>query len=125
MILLTAFSAVFCKDHPGTALQGVEICGGKEVRPRPDSAQVFLLGQCAISTNKELQDAIRITGCPPSILDTVLKMSTRILPARKAAGALAIRSIKNVGMKLGVYHESFPLFGDDRPPEFDPSHFRE
>lgn len=52
-------------------------------------------------------------------------MSTKLLPARKAAGSLALRSIKNVGMKLGMYHESYPLFGDYRPPEFDPLHFRE
>lgn len=125
MILLTAFSAVFCKDHPGTALHGVEICGGTEVRPRSDSTQVFLLGQCAISANKELKDAVRLKGCPPSILDTVLKMSTKLLPAGKAARSLALRSIKNAGLKLGVYDESFPLFGDYRPPDFDRSHYRE
>jgi len=123
--LLTAFSAVFCKDHPNTALRGVEVCVGSDVRPLPDSSKVFLLGQCAISANKELKDAIRLKGCPPSILDTVLKLSTRILPARQAASSLALRSVKNLGIKLGVYHESFPLFGDYRLPEFDPAHFRE
>lgn len=123
MILLTAFSAVFCKDHSGTALQGVEICGGKEVRPRSDSSQVFLLGQCAISANQRLSDAVRIKGCPPSILNAVLKMSVKMLPPRKAAASLALRSLKNVGMKLGVYHESFPLFGNYSPPEFDLSHY--
>jgi len=123
IILLTAFSAVFCKDHPGTALHGVEICGGQEVHPLPDSSKVFLLGQCAISANKNLENAIRIEGCPPSILDTVMKMNTKVLPKRKAAASLALRSLKNAGLKLGVYHESFPLFGDYRSPDFDLSHF--
>lgn len=123
MILLTAFTAVFCKDNPGTALEGVEICGGRAVRPRPGSSRVVLLGQCAITANKHLKDAIKIEGCPPSILDTVLKMYRQILPAGRSARSLSIRALKNAGMKLGVYGESFPLFGDYRPPEFEPAHY--
>ena len=45
------------------------------------------------------------------------------LSKRKAAASLALRSLKNAGLKPGVYHESFPLFGDYRPPDFDLSHF--
>lgn len=33
------------------------------------------------------------------------------------------RAGKKTGMRLGIYHEAFPVFGACEPPEFDEKHF--
>jgi uncharacterized protein (DUF362 family) len=121
--ILTALTAVFTKDNHDTDLDGVEICVGSQVRAKRDSKQVFLLGDCALSANKDVKEAIPITGCPPPILNTVMAMVLKSLPRRKAAKTLMWRAAKNIGMKLGIYHEAFPVFGACEPPEFDGKHF--
>jgi len=121
--ILTALTAVFTKDNSDTDLDAVEICVGSEVKAKRGSNKVFLLGDCAISANKDVKEAIPITGCPPPILNTVTAMVLKTLPRQKAARILMWRAAKNIGMKLGIYHEAFPVFGACGPPEFDEKHF--
>jgi uncharacterized protein (DUF362 family) len=121
--VLSAFSAVFSKDNPGVALDGVEICMGGGVRAKEESQKVFLLGNCAIASHKDLQDGIKVKGCPPPILNTVVTMVCKTLPPKKLAKIMTSRMIKNIGMKLGIYDEAFPAFGVYAPPEFDRSHY--
>jgi hypothetical protein len=45
------------------------------------------------------------------------------LPLKRVAKILMSRTIKNIGMKLGIYDEAFPAFGTYKPPEFDRNHF--
>ncbi len=96
---------------------------GAEQRPKSESRKVFLLGNCAIAANRDSGNAIGIKGCPPPILDTVMSITLKCLPPARVARILASRTIKNLGMKLGVYDESFPAYGAHTPPEFDRSHF--
>lgn len=121
--ILTALAGVLTKDCPGEIFDGVEICAGREVRAKTESKKVLLLGDCAVSTNKELKDAVRIMGCPAPILDTVMAVALKCLPPRKAAAILIPRTFKNIVTKLGIYHEAFPAFGSCLPPEFDKKHF--
>jgi uncharacterized protein (DUF362 family) len=121
--ILSAFSAVFSKDNPGLALDGVEICMGGEVRAKEESKKVFLLGNCAIANHKDLKDGIKVKGCPPPILNTVVTLVRNTLPPRRSGKILMTRMIKNIGIKLGIYDEAFPAFGVYAPPEFDRSHF--
>ena len=121
--ILSAFCGVFCKDNPGMALDGLEICKGEKARPKKESKKVFLLGNCAIAANKDLKDGIQIKGCPPPILDTVMSIVLKSLPKKRVAKILMSRMVKNIGMKLGIYDEAFPAFGVYKPPEFDRSHF--
>jgi uncharacterized protein (DUF362 family) len=121
--ILTALTAVFTKDNPNTVLDGVEICMGSQVRPKSDSKKVFLLGDCAASANKDLKEAITINGCPPPIIDAAMAVVLKSLPRQKAARILMWRAAKNMGMKLGIYHEAFPVFGACDPPGFDEKHF--
>jgi hypothetical protein len=121
--ILSAFSGVFCKDNPGVILDGLEICMGSEVRAKKESKKIFLLGNCAIAANKDLKDGIKIKGCPPPIIDTVMSIVLRSLPKKRVAKILMSRMIKNIGIKLGIYDEAFPAFGVYKPPEFDRSHF--
>ncbi len=121
--ILSAFCGVFCKDNPGVPLDELEICLGGEARPKKESKKVFLLGNCAITANRDLENAIKIKGCPPPILDTVTSIVLKSLPKQRVAKVLLFRTIKNIGMKLGIYDEVFPAFGIYKPPEFDRSHF--
>lgn len=121
--ILSAFSGVFCKDNPGVALDSVEVCLGSHVKAKDKSRKVFLLGDCAISANKNLQDAAKIKGCPPPIFDTVMALTRGVLPRARVAKILTSRLIKNIGMKMKIYDEEFPTFGHYKPPDFDRSHF--
>lgn len=121
--ILSAFCGVFCKDNPGVAMDRLEICLGGKARAKKESKKVFLLGNCAIAANKDLKDGIRIKGCPPPILDTVMTIVLKSLPPKRIAKILMSRMVKNIGMKMGIYDEAFPAFGVYKPPEFDRSHF--
>jgi hypothetical protein len=121
--ILSAFSAVFSKDSPGVALNGVEICMGGEVRAKEESRKVFLLGNCVISNHKDLKDGIKIKGCPPPVLNTVVTLVRKTLPPERSGKILMTRMIKNIGMKLRIYDEAFPAFGVYAPPQFDRNHF--
>ncbi len=121
--ILSAFCGVFCKDNPGMALDGLEICIGEKDRPKKESKKVFLLGNCAIAANKDFKDGIKIKGCPPPVLDTVMSIVFKNLPKKRVAKILMSRMIKNIGIKLGIYDEAFPAFGVYKPPEFDRNHF--
>lgn len=68
-------------------------------------------------------DAVRIKRYPVPILDTVMAVVLKFLPPQKAAAILILRTFKNIGTKLGVYHEAFPAFGVCELPEFDRKHF--
>ncbi len=121
--IMSALTGVITKDCAGETFDGVEICAGREVRAREGSKKVLLLGDCAVSANKGREDAVRIKGCPAPILDTVTAVALKCLPPKKAAAILIPRTFKNIGLKLGLYHEAFPAFGDCKPPEFDKKHF--
>ena len=96
---------------------------GKQVRPKEDSNKVFLLGDCAVSSNEDLKNAITINGCPPPILNAATTIVLKSLSKQKAAKILMLRTMKNMGMKLGLYHEAFPVFGVYESPVFDEKHF--
>jgi uncharacterized protein (DUF362 family) len=55
----------FCRAHKGLRLEGVELCLGKDVTPNEASAHPVLLGKCAIESNRGMEGAIKIPGCPP------------------------------------------------------------
>ena len=60
----------FLSENKGATFDTLEFCVGIGPKARKESKQVFLLGNCAISTNKNRKDAIRLKGCPPSIEET-------------------------------------------------------
>jgi len=123
MIILGALVAVLTKDSPGVVLDGLEICGGREVKAKGESKKVFLIGDCAVSANKDLKDAVMVKGCPPPVVDTVMALVRKGLPQQKAFRILMSRMLKGIATKLGVYDETFPAFGVCKPPEFDRKHF--
>jgi hypothetical protein len=113
----------FCKDNKGTALDNVEICIGSRVRPKKASKKIFLVGSCAIEANRDLEDAIRIKGCPPKTADTLLTLMNHTIDKGKARRILALRLMKLSLMKLGLYDEDFPVYKHYALPEFDRNYF--
>jgi uncharacterized protein (DUF362 family) len=123
MIIMGVLVAVLTKDSPGVVLDGLEICGGRDVKAKRESKKVFLIGDCAVSANKDLKDAVMVKGCPPPVVDTVMALVRKGLPQQKAFRILMSRLLKGIGTKLGVYDETFPAFGVCKAPEFDRKHF--
>jgi uncharacterized protein (DUF362 family) len=68
----TAWTGIcqYLEENRGATFDNMEFCMGLGPKAKEESRQVFLLGNCAISVNKERKDAIRLKGCPPSIQDT-------------------------------------------------------
>jgi len=55
----------FCRSNKGAAIGGAELIMGVDVKPSGDSERVVLIGKCAIKANKDVENAIKIAGCPP------------------------------------------------------------
>jgi len=70
----------FCSENPGATFDGVEVCVGREPRPSKDAKLVFLLGRCALESNPNVQDAIRVKGCPLSLNESYRLMKKHALP---------------------------------------------
>ncbi len=68
----TAWTGIcqYLEENRGATFGNMEFCMGLGPKAKEESRQVFLLGNCAITANKERKDAIRLKGCPPSIQDT-------------------------------------------------------
>ncbi len=68
----TAWTGIcqYLEENRGATFDNMEFCMGLGPKAKEESRQVFLLGNCAITVNKERKDAIRLKGCPPSIQDT-------------------------------------------------------
>lgn len=113
----------FCKDNAGMSFDEVEICVGGEVKPRQDSKKIFLFGECSLKTNKNLEGAIRVKGCPPKATDILVALNYNTLAAGRATRIMLERTLKTVGYKIGIYDEDYPLFPRYSPPEFDENHF--
>jgi uncharacterized protein (DUF362 family) len=115
--------SVLSKDNPEMDFGGAELYYGLELRPDRDTQHVFLYGDCAIKRNKSLQNATKIEGCPPSLITTLLALMKALLSKPRMLRMILLRSMKLIGIRLGVYREVFPGWERYRSKEFDKSHF--
>ena len=118
-----ALMAAFCKDNMGGKFDNIEICIGGEVTPRTDSKKVFLMGNCSIRANKELEDAIRVKGCPPKVAAMFMALLNNTLDKQRVRKISLGRLIKHIGNSVRIYDEDFPIYPRYEPPEFDRRHF--
>jgi len=115
---------IFCKDNNGITLDNVEICCDPDLKPRKDSKKVFLIGNCTIQANKDLKNAIRVKGCPPNAVDTLISLMSHTLDKERTQEILMIRSAQTLPDAPGIYEEDFPAFYKPYGlPEFDKKHF--
>jgi uncharacterized protein (DUF362 family) len=115
--------SIFGKDNPGIDFGGVALYYGLGLKPERDTQKVFLYGDCAIRSNKDLQNATKIEGCPPTLTKTILALMKALLNKPRMFRMLLPRAIKLIGIRLGVYKETFPRWERYRAKEFDKTHF--
>ncbi|OGN97468.1 MAG: hypothetical protein A2Z77_05415 [Chloroflexi bacterium RBG_13_51_36] len=115
--------SIFGKDNPGMDFGGVAFYYGLGLKPERDSQAVLLYGDCAIRSNKGLQNAIKIEGCPPTLTKTLLALMKALLSKPRMFKMLLLRTTKLIGIRLGVYREVFPGWERYRTREFDRTHF--
>jgi uncharacterized protein (DUF362 family) len=115
--------SIFGKDNPGMDFGGVALYYGLGLKPGRDTQKVFLYGDCAIRSNKDLQNATKIEGCPPTLTKTILALMKALLNKPRMFWMLLLRAIKLIGIRLGVYQETFPRWERYRAKEFDKTHF--
>ncbi len=126
--------SIFGKDNPGMDFGGAELYYGLGLKPERDTQKVFLYGDCAIRSNKSLQNAnneediqslkvFLIEGCPPTLTKTLLALMKTLLNKPRMFRMLLLRAIKLIGIRLGIYQEIFPRWERYRSKEFDKTHF--
>jgi uncharacterized protein (DUF362 family) len=115
--------SIFGKDNPGMDFGGVALYYGLGLKPERDTQKIFLYGDCAIKSNKGLQNAINIEGCPPTLTKTLLALMKALLSKPRMFRMLLLRAIKLIAIRLGIYHEIFPRWERYRSKEFDKTHF--
>ncbi len=111
--------SIIGKDNPGMDFGGVSFYYGLGSRSEKDIPKSVLYGDCAIRSNKGLQDAINVEGCPPTLTKTLLALMKALLTKPRMLRMLFLRAMKLIGIRLGVYHEVFPRWERYRSREFD------
>lgn len=123
--------SIFGKDNPGMDFGGAAFYYGLGLKPeegkkegtRSSPTKVFLYGDCAIRSNKGLQNVIEIEGCPPTLTKTLLALMKTLLNKPRMFRILLLRAIKLIGIRLGIYQEIFPRWKRYQFREFDKTHF--
>ena len=109
---------------------------GREDGARPSPTKVFLYGDCAIRSHMSFQRKVKggipprpseevflIEGCSPTLNRTLLVLTKALLSKPRMLRALLVRTMKLIGIRLGIYREMFPGWERYRSKEFDQSHF--
>jgi len=115
--------SILGKDNPGMDFGGAALYYGLGLKPKRDTQKVFLYGDCAIRSNKSLQNAAKIEGCPPTLTKTLLALMKTLLNKPRMFRMLLLRTIKLIGIRLGIYKEIFPRWERYQSKEFDKTHF--
>jgi len=115
--------SIFGKDNRGRNFSGVSFCYGLGLEPQVGTQKVFLYGDCAIRSNKGLQGAIKIKGCPPTLTKSLLVLMKSLLSRPRMLRMVFIEAAKLIGIRLGVSSEIFPRWKRYRSKEFDKTHF--
>jgi uncharacterized protein (DUF362 family) len=115
--------SIMGKDNRNRDFDGAELYYGLDLTPSRDTRKVFLYGDCAISRNRGMENATRISGCPPTLTRTIFTLANALLSKPGMAKMMFQRALKMSGIRLGIYHELFPRWDKYRSKEFDRSHF--
>jgi uncharacterized protein (DUF362 family) len=116
--------AMYAKDNPGLDVGNVEACIGKGAKANSDSKKIFLFGDCAIEANNEIENTIKIAGCPPNVGEYLPVLLNTTLKKSRAKKIMIKRMAKMIGYKMGLYYEDFGLWEPYKLAEFDLNHYR-
>ena len=81
------------------------------------------MGNCAVKKNSDCGKAVKISGCPAGVGDSIVKVY-KTLGKFKSKKLLAVRMLKGIAEKLGIYEETFPRSFSYDLPDFDRSFYR-
>ena len=115
--------SIFAKDNPGKDFGDVAFYYGLGLEPQKDTQKVFLYGDCAIRRNKDLQNALKISGCPPTLAKTLLALMKTLLSKPRMVRMVLIQAVRLIGIRLGIGSELFVRWKGYRSKEFDKTHF--
>jgi hypothetical protein len=120
--------SIFGKDNPGMNFGGAALYYGLGLKPERDAQKIFLYGDCAIRSNKGLQNAdnekvFLIEGCPPTLTKTLLALMKTLINKPRMFRMLLLQAMKLIGIRLGIYQEMFPRWERYQSKEFDKTHF--
>ena len=115
--------SILAKDNPKTDFGGAHLYYGLELNPERDAQDVVLYGNCAIKHSKDLKNATRIEGCPPTLTKTLLALMRVLLNRPRMLRMVFVRFIKLIGIRLGIYKEVFPKWEKYRSKEFNKKDF--
>jgi uncharacterized protein (DUF362 family) len=102
------------KAWQGTPWDNVEILTGKAMQPTPGKKKTILLGKCIVQANKnhpDIQEAIPVKGCPPSVEELIKAFQTARIPIDPAI-------LENRDLSLEFYLKKYA-----GKPEFSESFF--
>jgi uncharacterized protein (DUF362 family) len=120
---LTCTLLLLSKENPTLDFSDASVCIGPELRPERERKTVFLCGNCAVKANRDLPNAVRIEGCPPSLVTSLLAFMRPLLSKPQMLRTTSVLVAKLAGMRLGVRTETFPRWERYRSKEFDSSDF--
>jgi uncharacterized protein (DUF362 family) len=116
--------SIFAEDSPPINFDAIQLCYGLEVKPNREAKKVYLYGDCAIKSNRELPNAIKIAGCPPSLTRTLFVLLGTLLTKRKLLRLMMLEATRLIGIRFNLYRkEIFLRWQRYRAREFDKSHF--
>ncbi len=115
--------SIFANDNPGLNVENAALYYGLELKPDRKAGKLFLYGDCAVRSNKDLRDAVAIEGCPPSVTKTSFVLARVLLSKPRLLRMLLLQFIRLVGMRLGFHQDIFPRWQRYRAKEFDKTFF--
>jgi uncharacterized protein (DUF362 family) len=114
---------LFTKDNAGTDFGGVELYYGLGLNPERDTRKIFVYGDCVVRSNKRLQNAIKVEGCPPTLIKTLLALMRTLLSRPRMFRLLVPQAARLIGIRLGVSRKLSPGWERYRSKEFDKTYF--
>ena len=127
-VILSFALLAFSKGNPKRDFDNAELyCGQlyceKEVKSTRPAQKILLYGDCAIRNNKNLQDASKIEGCPPTFRNTLFVLMKTLLTKPTMLRMILLMTMKLIGIRLGIYREVFSKWERYRSKEFDKTLF--
>ncbi len=115
---------IFAKTNPNRDCGDTQIHWGRKRADAGPGQRTILYGNCAISKNRDEEHAVRIAGCPPTMMSTLLSLIETLLSRPRMLKMLLFGSPQLLAARLGLYSGNLPKWKRYRSPEFDRSHFR-
>ena len=117
-------TGAFSRGNPNLDLGGTTIYCGRNRISGEAGGRTVLYGNCAISSNRQEPQALKVSGCPPGVTETLFFLMNTLVSKPRMVRTLVFGGPKMLGLRVGLYSGDHPRWKLYRPPEFDLGHFR-